>query len=55
MFGWKTWLASLIIASSAVLHYLGYTEESTLVLRIGESLGLIGLGHKIIKLSREVR
>jgi len=49
MHGWKTWAGAGLIAAAAVLNYFGYVEIAKLVLVVGGSLGLIGLGHKIEK------
>lgn len=49
MKGWKTWAGAALIAISAGLGALGYTEIASLVLTVGGALGLVGLGHKIEK------
>lgn len=49
MGGWKTWISAALVAGSSVLHYIGQTELANLVLGIGGSFGLVGIGHKIEK------
>ena len=47
--GYKTYLGAALIAVSAAMTYLGMTEYSDVVLKIGEALGIAGLGHKLAK------
>lgn len=51
MTGWKTIAGALIIAGSAALNYYGYPKEAELMLTIGAGLGLIGIGHKLDRVS----
>lgn len=49
MRGWKTWMAAGFVVVAAVVRFFGYEEISDLLLCVGGSFGLIGLGHKIEK------
>lgn len=51
MKGWKTWAGAILIGGSAVATFLGYREIGDLMVAIGTSVGIIGIGHKIEKAS----
>ncbi len=53
MKGWKTWSGAVIVAAGAVLEYLGYPEIAKTLMALGAALGLIGIGHKIEKVSEK--
>lgn len=47
--GYKTYLGGALIALSAVMPYLDTSVDASAMRQLGESLGLIGLGHKLAK------
>jgi len=49
MKGWKTYAGCAIVAAGAVLKFLGYAEIADMVMVVGGSLGLVGVGHKLDK------
>ncbi len=53
-YGWKTITGAILVGLSSGLAYVGEAELSAMVYDIGVSLGLIGLGHKAVKLSRKI-
>lgn len=49
--GYKTYIGAAMVAASAVLDFLGYADLAEQVLRLGEALGILGIGHKMVKMS----
>lgn len=51
----KTILGAGTVAASAVCRFFGYDELSNLILTIGSSIAVIGIGHKIDKAKAALR
>lgn len=51
----KTILGASVVAVSAVCRYLGYDEVSNLVITLGGSLAVVGIGHKIDKVKKTLK
>jgi len=47
MKGWKTITGAIIVAIGAFLNFTGYVGLADVIMGIGASLGIIGIGHKI--------
>jgi hypothetical protein len=50
--GYKTYLGAVLIGVGAALKALGYSEVAEVLMRLGEALGVAGIGHKLAKASR---
>lgn len=53
MKGWKTWIGSVLMAGSAVAPVVGHPEIGVALVKLAAAFGLVGIGHKIEKSSKE--
>ena len=51
MKGWKTITGAIIVAIGAILNFTGYAGAADVIMGIGASLGIIGIGHKIDRIT----
>ena len=54
MGGWKTWLGAALVGLAAAARALGYEAISEVLLMAGAALGIVGIGHKVEKASKEL-
>jgi len=53
MKGWKTWTSAGIVMVVALLEFLGYGSIVGPLYAIAAAFGVVGLGHKLEKASKD--